>query len=199
VQPITVQTIRETDRWEPGFFDNTALTAAAAALLAFAIGVLAGTLIRRVVAAMAVTAACTITVADLTYSRLHYWLVGQGTQVVRDVALGTAPNIGDQTGGTLYIHETAGLGIPGPAGAWLDQGWYTGPHGQRLSQGAVNQLLTKYTGSSGWLTRRHDTFWISYQPGGRYWVFQTIVGGADLLLALLLGAAAIALIRYRRT
>jgi hypothetical protein len=199
VQPITVQTIRETDRWEPGFFDNTALTAAAAALLAFAIGVLAGALIRRVVAAMAVTAAGTIIVADLTYNRLHYWLVGQGTQVARDLGLGTSPNIGDATGGTLFIHETVGPGTPGPTGSWLDQGWYTGANGQRLSQNAVNQLLNKYTGTSGWLTRLHDTFWVSYQPGGRYWVFQTVVSGGTLLLALLLGAAAIALIRYRRT
>ena len=27
---------------------------------------------------MAVTAVCAITVADLTYNRLHYWLVGLG-------------------------------------------------------------------------------------------------------------------------
>jgi hypothetical protein len=199
VQPITVQTVRETDRWEPGFFNNTALTAATAALLAFAIGVLAGLLIRRVVAAMAVTAAGTITVADLAFSRLHYWLVGQGSQLARDPILGAAPNVGDLSGGTLTIHETVGPAVSGPAGAWLDQGWYTGANGQRLGQSAVNQLLMKYTGSSGWLTRLHDTFWVSYQPGGRYWVFQTIVGGGTLLLALLLGAAAIALIRYRRT
>ena len=49
-------------------------------MLAFAIGVLAGALIRRVVPAMAVTAAVTITVANLTYNRLHYWLLGQGAQ-----------------------------------------------------------------------------------------------------------------------
>jgi hypothetical protein len=199
VQPITVQTVRETDRWEPGFFNNTALTAATAALLAFAIGVLAGALIRRVVAAMAVAAAATITVADLAFSRLHYWLVAQGAPVVRDLAFGAAPNVGDLTGGTLTIHETVGPGTPGPAGAWLDQGWYTGANGQRLSEGAVNRLLSRYQGNPAALIRLHDTFWVSYQPGYRYWVFQVIMGGGTLFAALLLGVAAIALIRYRRT
>src|SRR6266566_2714839 len=69
VQPVAAQTSRLADRWEPGVFSSTPLTAATAAVLAFAIGVLAGALIRRVVPAMAVTAVCTITVANLTYNR----------------------------------------------------------------------------------------------------------------------------------
>jgi hypothetical protein len=200
LQPITVQTVSETDRWEPGVFDNTVLTAGTAALLAFAIGVLAGALIRRVVAAMAVTAVGTITVADLTYNRLHYWLVGRGAQVTRDLAFGASPNVGIPSTGAIDIHETVGPVAPGPAGAWLDQGWYAKVNGPRLSNGTVAQLLDKYTGTSpAWLTRRHDTFWVTYQPGYRYWDFQFIVGGGTVLVALLLGAAAIALIRYRRT
>jgi hypothetical protein len=199
VQPITVQTVRETDRWEPGFFNNTALTAATAALLAFAIGVLAGALTRRVVAAMAVTAAGTITAADLAFSRLHYWLVGQGARVVRDLAFGADPNVGDLSGSTLTIHETAGPAAPGPAGAWLDQGWYAGANGQRLGDSAMNRLSNRLPANPALLIRLHDTFWVAYQPGYRYWVFQFIVSGGTLLAALLLGAAAIALIRYRRT
>ena len=37
--------------------------------------------------------------------------------------------------------------------------------------------------SPAWLTRLHDTFWVSYQPAGRYWVFQSVVGGGTLLVA----------------
>jgi hypothetical protein len=51
---------------------------------------------------------------------------------------------------------------------------------------------------SAWLTRLHDTFWIAYQPGSRYWLFQLILAGGTLLAALLLAAATIALIRHRR-
>ena len=199
VQPVAAQTNRLADRWEPGVFGSTPLTAATAALLAFVIGVLAGALLRRVVAAMAVTAVCTITVASLTLNRLYHWLVGQGTELAKDQAFGAAPNVGDLSNGTLYIHETVGPSTPGPAGAWLDRGWYTGADGHRLSDSAVNHLLDKYTGTGpAWLTRLHDTFWIAYQPGSRYWLFQLILAGGTLLAALLLAAATIALIRHRR-
>ena len=199
LQPVAAQTSRLADRWEPGVFASTPLTAATAAVLAFAIGVLAGALIRRVVPAMAVTAACTITVANLTYNRLHYWLLGQGTELTRDQAFGAAPNVGNLSGGVLTIHETVGHTAPGPAGAWLDQGWYTSASGQRLSDSAVNHLQNRYTGTGPeWLTRLHDAFWVTYQPGSRYWLFQLILGGGTLLAALLLAAATIALIRRRR-
>ncbi len=49
----------------------------------------------------------------------------------------------------------------------------------------------------GQLTRLHDTFWVSYQPVSRYWLFQSVQGGAELVLALLLGALAIWLVRRR--
>ena len=200
VQPIAAQTITEADRWEPGFFDHTALTAATAALLAFMIGVLAGALIRRVVAAMAVTAVCAITVADLTYNRLHYWLVGLGAQVVRDPGYGASPRRAVSASGVIGIHETAGRGVPGPAGSWLDQGWYTGADGHRLSAATVSQLLDKHIDTPpAWLARLHDTFWVSYQPGGRFWLFQSLLGGGTLLVALLLAAATVGLVRYRRT
>jgi hypothetical protein len=173
VQPVAAQTSRLADRWEPGIFNSSALTAATAALLAFALGVLAGALIRRVVAAMAVTAVCVITVAVLTYNRLHYWLVGLGARLARDPAFGASPNVAASPDGVINIHETVGPSVPGPAGAWLDRGWYAGAGGHRL-------------------------FWITYQPGQRYWVFQLALAGATLLAALLLGAGTIALIRHRR-
>jgi hypothetical protein len=50
-----------------------------------------------------------------------------------------------------------------------------------------------------WLAWLHDTFWVSYQPGGRFWLFQSLLGGGTLLLALLLAAATVGLVRYRRT
>ena len=89
--------------------------------------------------------------------------------------------------------------MPGPAGAWLDQGWYTGPDGHRLSNGAVTALLNKHAGTgSAWLTRLHDSFWVSYQPASRYWVFQLVLAGGTLLAAAALAVATIALIRRRR-
>lgn len=197
--PVAAQTSRFADRWEPGVFNATPLAAATAAVLAFTIGVLAGALIRRVVAAMAVTAVATITVASLMYNRLHYWLVGQGLRQARDLAFGANGNVGIPSAGPIDIHETVGRSVPGPAGAWLDQGWYTGPDGHRLSNAAVTALLNKHAGTgSAWLTRLHDSFWVSYQPASRYWILQLMLAGGILLAALLLAVATIALIRHRR-
>jgi hypothetical protein len=149
--------------------------------------------------ASAVTAVATITVANLMYNRLHYWLVGQGLQQARDLAFGANGNVGIPSVGPIDIHETVGRSVPGPAGAWLDQGWYTGPDGHRLSNGAVNALLNKHAGTgSAWLTRLHDSFWVSYQPASRYWILQFILAGGTLLAAVALAAATIALIRHRR-
>jgi ABC-type sugar transport system ATPase subunit len=39
--------------------------------------------------------------------------------------------------------------------------------------------------------------WTAYQPAGRFWVFQGIEGAIGLLLALLLGAATVWLVRRR--
>jgi hypothetical protein len=47
------------------------------------------------------------------------------------------------------------------------------------------------------MAQHHYTNWVSYQPDGRFWHFQTIEGAAYLVLAGLLGAATIWWIRHR--
>ena len=44
----------------------------------------------------------------------------------------------------------------------------------------------------------HTTFQVTWQPAGRYWLFQFSQGGAEVLAALLLGALAIWLVRRRK-
>ena len=196
VQPLAAQTTQvAAGRWEPGFFDSTAATAATAALLAFMIGVLLGALIRRVVYAMAVTGVCAIVAAYFTYHGLHQWLLGQGTRLARDLTFAALPHDRFPASGVIGIHETVSRTVPGPAGGWLDQGWFSGADGRRLSGAAANQLSFTHPAR---LTQLHDTFWVSYQPGARYWVLQLILAGGTLVAALLLAAAVIALIRHRR-
>ena len=119
------------------------------------------------------------------------WLDGQfETTVVTAAAwAGLAFALGAFSG-TLFRRTVpamaataAGVGALLAATFWklnalLLRGWHAGPHGQRLS-------------------RHHDTFVVSYQPAGRYWIFQGVEGGALLLLALLLGAATVWLVRSR--
>ena len=51
--------------------------------------------------------------------------------------------------------------------------------------------------STTWrLAQFHDTFWATYQPVSRFWLFQS-GASAELLLALILGALAIWLVQRR--
>jgi hypothetical protein len=183
------------DGWNPALFDATPATEAGLALLCYAAGILAGVVTRRVVPAMAVTAVALLTLIVVSYDKVHYWLLSLGLHRTQDVALGAQAYVGISTGtgGVANIYAVASPGVPGPARSWLSQGWYTGPDGHRLSQAAATRLSF----NSGLMARLHDTFWVTYQPGSRYWLFQSVQGGAELLLALILGALAVWLVQRR--
>jgi hypothetical protein len=148
-----------------------------------------------VVPAMAATAVVLYTFIVVGYDKLHYWLLSLGLNRSQDLALGAQADVGISTGNgsVVDIHAVARPRVPGPIGSWLNQGWYTGPDGHQLSQAAAARLQFR----PGLMVRLHDSFWVSYQPGSRYWLLQSVQGGAELLLALLLGALAIWLVQRR--
>jgi ABC-type transport system involved in multi-copper enzyme maturation permease subunit len=169
----------------PALFDLHGIAYPAWSLAAFAIGALAGMLIRRVVPAMATTLAvwAGLALATLAFLRGHY-LAPLTTK---------SPNISN-------------------GNAWVLSQWYTGPGGRPVSQSMITQLLQSYqpvtkrisaTSSQttldpvGYLAKHGYTQWTSYQPAGRFWPFQLIEGGWLLALSLLLIAATIWLVRHR--
>jgi hypothetical protein len=176
-------------RFAGQFFNLTGVAFAAWTLAAFAIGALAGALIRRAVAAMAAAMAAWAALMLVTYSflRRHY----------------LAPLL------------NKGTGAPGRGNspAWVLSQWWTGPNGKPVPFNMVMQLMqgapkgpTKQVGPNSfttvvdpfrWLTQHGYTEWTSYQPGSRYWPFQWIEGGWLLALSLLLIAATIWVVRRR--
>ncbi len=163
-------------------FDLGEVAFAGWTLAAFAIGALAGMLIRRTVPAIAATLAVYAGLASATalYLRQHY----------------------------MTPLHTSKLNLPGSA--WLMSQWYTkggqfafGAHGFQLVH-AVSQLCPPRIGTSGLspaqcLTRHGYTAWVSYQPGSRFWPFQWIEGSWLLALSVLLIAVTIWLVRRRAT
>ena len=97
--PVAAQTSRFADRWEPGVFGSHPANRGHRGR--------AGVRDRRAGrradqargAAMAVTAVATITVANLTYNRLHYALVGQGPGWPATWLSARTPNVGNLSGG----------------------------------------------------------------------------------------------------
>ena len=158
-------------------FDLHGVAFGAWTLAAFAIGALAGMLIRRVVPAIAATLAvyAGLALATAVYLREHYM----------------APLL------------TSRLNLPGSA--WVVSQWYArdgkfafpaqGP--QIVS--ALSRLCpgNSYATSAQCLARHGYTQWSSYQPGSRFWPFQWIEGGWLLALSVLLIAATIWLVRRR--
>ena len=168
----------------PLVFDLHGVAFAAWTLAACSIGALAGMLIRRVVPAIAATMAAW---AGLALSaglllRQHYL--------------------------TPLVAHNPNL----PGSAWIISSWYTGRDGKPLSQAAVSQFLQGYHPAThqvgpnstktnldpvGYITQHGYTFWVTYQPGSRFWPFQWIEGGYLLGLSVLLIAATIWLVRHR--
>jgi ABC-type transport system involved in multi-copper enzyme maturation permease subunit len=165
-------------------FDLLGVTFGAWTLAAFAIGVLAGMLIRRAVPAIAASLAAYAGLAFATalWLREHYI--------------------------TPLVTHNPNL----PGSAWINSHWYTGRNGKPLSQAAISQILqadhhaTNNIGPNtfqtisnavGYLTQHGYTFWVSYQPGSRFWPFQWIEGGWLLALSVLLIAATVWLVRRR--
>jgi hypothetical protein len=183
--------LSQTSAFSSGLFDLREVTFPAWTLAAFAIGALAGMLIRRVVPAIAATLAvyAGLAFAAGIFLREHY----------------------------LTPLLTTHLTVPGSA--WiLSQWWIKG--GVTLSQSTMQQVmlpiiqrlmppvpedqihlykLPTLLNTEHYLTQHGYTYWTSYQPGSRFWPFQWIEGGWLLALSVLLIAATIWLVRRRAT
>jgi len=170
----------------PGLFDLRGIGFAAWTLAAFAIGALAGALIRRVVPAIAATLAA---YAGLAFAAGAWLRPAYMTPVI-----------------------TSNLNVPGSA--WVMSQWWT--KGGRFafagwpSERLLNQFCpagpvgpvgpggkSKAVGIGECLTQHGYTQWTSYQPASRFWPFQWIEGGWLLALSVLLIAATVWLVHRR--
>jgi ABC-2 family transporter protein len=180
-----------------GLFDLRGVAFAAWMLAAFAIGVLAGMLIRRVVPAMAATLAAysALAAAAVLYLREHY-----------------LPPLVTRNLFTFYLTP--------PRSDFVVRAWWT-KGGVTVSQPTMNRVANSlfdqmmpvvHSSREGavaaqkapteshvfhYLTQHGYTFWASYQPATRFWPFQWIEGGGLLALSVLLLAATVWLVRRR--
>jgi hypothetical protein len=165
-----------------GLFDLRGVAFAAWTLGAFAIGALAGMLIRRVVPAIAATLAiyAGLAVAAGMYLRQHYLT-------------------------PLVIRNN----FPPGSAQMLSRWWTKG--GQPVSQSVASQVLQgapaqaagkgggvpQSLGSVQYLNQHGFTQWISYQPTSRFWPLQWIEGGWLLALSVLCIVVTVWMVRRR--
>ena len=169
----------------PGLFDLRGVGFAAWTLAAFAIGALAGMIIRRVVPAIvaALAAYAGLAVAAGLYFRQHY----------------LAPLVTSNPGTWMS---------PGPA--WVVSQQWTTKGGQAVSLSVLSQVLqaapAQVAGKGGvpralssvrYLMQHGYTLSTAYQPASRFWPFQFIEAGGLLALSAVLTAATVWLVRRR--
>jgi hypothetical protein len=170
--------------FNPGLFEQRGIAFAAWTLAAFAIGALAGVLIRRVVPAIVATLAACGALAFATggWLRMHYLT----PRITKGLDAPTASRIVSQwatKGGHVVFTGPPTFPIYQqycPAQAGLGKGG---------GSGSGNPLQC--------LAQHGFTFWTSYQPASRFWAFQWIESGWLLALAILLIAVTVWLVRRR--
>jgi hypothetical protein len=176
--------LSEASPFAVGLFDLRGITFAAWTLGAFAIGALAGTLIRRVVPAIVATL--------IVYTGLAVATGGWLRQRY------------------LSPMVTSKLSVPGSS--WIVGQHWTTTGGRPVSQAVIDQVLTaappqtQVAGKGGipksfntiqYLAQHGYTQLTAYQPASRFWAFQWIEGGWLFALSVLLIAVTVWLVRRR--
>ncbi|HEV2256743.1 MAG TPA: hypothetical protein VGS06_26715 [Streptosporangiaceae bacterium] len=175
----------------PGRFDIMGIVPVAYSLFAMALGIAAGTLLRRVLPAIAVTLAGFIAVRALI------------TLLLRPHYLSAV---------TVYHKVTSGFTPPGSF--WQLASGVVGPNGQAIDQNTNGNVVygvpANYLPASCTQVSRgaftpppscvqavsHFRGFLTYQPADRYWTFQGIETGIFLLLAAaLIAVTAVTLLR----
>jgi hypothetical protein len=188
-------------QWQAGLFTTTWWMTPVWTLFALALGTLVGAIVKRTVAAIAVTA--------VIFGGI---LVAVGQLLPRILDVGAVASsrvlLSDFLVGAINISGSRGVG---PTGSWLARGWFTGPGGQLLTNHAANKvrdhLISLYMTKGGandpsaptrWLALHHYTYWLTYQPADHFWILQALMGLVVLALTALCCLAAVQCIRGGR-
>lgn len=172
------------NRLSPPLFGATGIAPVGYAAFALALGVTAGVLVRRTVAAMAITLAVFAALQVLwpMFVRPHLIAPAQTVQALNAV---TWNGMGDVHGGHLVLQPGTISGLPADT-------WITGSRAVTVTgQPATMAPDACNTAPSfiGCLQDHGIRLAVTYQPAGRYWAFQWLETGIFLVLAGGLGGA----------
>lgn len=164
--------------WE--HFELTPLSMACWTLLAMALALAIGVVVRRTVPAMAafvLTYGAWLFFAD-PWLRPHLFTIGT---VVKPQS---------------WASPSQGLSYQDN----MVDNWFTGPGDHRVAIGSILRRIPPNlpdTNLDQWLARNHYTYWISYQPADRVWIFQLAWAAILLTAAAACVLAAAWLLRKR--
>jgi hypothetical protein len=181
------------DQW--GVFSLRDITPVGYTAFAFALGVTAGTLIRRTVPAMAVTLAVFAAVQVV----MGLWIRPRLITPVHATAplnIAALQETGVTGNGQLQVFEPANI-----PGAWVYSSQIVTPAGHLASSEPATQACTTGTGQAcdAYIATLHLRQQLTYQPASRYWAFQWYETAIFLGLAVILAGVCFWQIRRRRS
>jgi ABC-type transport system involved in multi-copper enzyme maturation permease subunit len=182
-------------RMAPPMFQAQGVTPAAWALLAFALGVRAGIVVRRTIAAMAVTIVVVALLQVLWphYVRPHLLTPARATAPVTTRSL--ARMVVSHSGAvSVPINQPGTQYLPG---AWVVSNTSQTPAGRTFVLPDVPVCATASPQQcEAWIAGRHLTQEVEYQPAGNFWPLQR--NETLVLLTLAAGLGGVATWRVRR-
>ena len=176
-----------TGRMSPyGAYEVSGLVFAARTLFGFTLGALLGLLIRRIVPAMAATAAAWVAVVVPSMLWLRP-LIEKPIIIIGSVAKRTTPG-----------HHV-------PVNSTVINNWFQDASGHHVS---FDQLFPQAIVANGgkvpssnqfnaYVAQHHYSGWVSYRPDVWFWHFQTVEASGYAILAILLAAATVLVLRRR--
>jgi hypothetical protein len=201
LHPYAVINIAVGSHWQSGLFTTTWWMTPVLTLFALALGTAVGVVVKRTVAAIAVTMVGIGGVIALLSQFLPRILDIGAVQSSR-LILSYFPI------GTINTVASGGVG---PSGSLLVKGWFVGPGARVLGSRAANRVrdhvIGVYQSKNGtndpgaakrWLALHHYAYRFTYQPAGHFWVIQAVVGLVVLALAALIVLGAVRRIRHSR-
>jgi hypothetical protein len=176
------QTSLRISRLAPPLFGATGIAPVGYAALAFALGVTAGLLIRRTIAAMAITLALFAAIQILWPGvvRPHLFAAVQTTRPLNAVSFN---GTGDYNNGILVLQL-------GTVDGLAPDTWITGSHAVNAAGQPIVKAPRPCVSAQNFVPclQSHGVrMAVTYQPASRYWEFQWLETGIFLTLAVGLG------------
>ena len=183
------------NRLAPPLFGATGIAPVGYAALAFAVGVTAGLLVRRTIAAMAITLAVFVAIQVLWPVFVRPHLVSPA-HISRPLAAVSWSGVGDEHGGHLILQPGAISGLA--PDAWITRSTPVTAAGQpaTMTPAACNLRFSSDARFLGCLQDHGIRMAVTYQPASRYWEFQWLETGIFLVLAGGLGGVCYWRIRH---
>lgn len=191
--------------WQPGQFDLTPLALCAWSLFSLVLGTCIGAITRRMLPAIAICGGTILSLFVVSYLWAGNWFLSLGARRYRP----PMSQVTHVVVGVMNRYAYHSRNVDGPNGSWLVRNWMESRSGHALTTAQTQTVLLRATMSGSvssssdknatihWLVANHYSYWVSFQPADRFWLFQVLEGVTILSAVAIVTAITIMTIQQR--